>query len=352
MTCMEICFAPMEGITGHIYRRVHHEIYGDSVDRYFTPFIAATYTKSYKTREKEDARPENNAGIATVPQILSNDAGEFLHAAGWLHEMGYREINLNLGCPVSTVVSKNRGAGFLRVPEKLDAFLDEVFRDLPEGMRLSVKTRIGFSSPEEAPSLFAMYKEYPISELIIHPRTRNEMYSGLPHLETFALAADLSAKIPVCYNGNVNTAEDLELIRDRFDWIHAVMIGRGLIADPALALKIKGRDRDTPAPGLRVFHKAIYAAYKEVYLSPSFKKNADGRLPVGQQGRTGAGASGERVLVNRMKELWAYMGRMYPEGERYLKEIRKARNCVEYEAAVRMLMNNCAEEKAAPRGFM
>lgn len=341
---MEICFAPMEGITGHIYRRVHHEIYGNAVGRYYTPFIVATYTKSYKTREKEDARPENNAGIPTIPQILSNDPGEFLHAAGWLHEMGYHEINLNLGCPVSTVVSKNRGSGFLRVPHKLDEFLDHVFAELPGGMKLGIKTRIGFSSPEEAPDLFALFGQYPLSELIIHPRTREEMYRGAPHLETFALAAGLSDKFPVCYNGNINTAADFEKITERFEWIRSVMIGRGLITDPALAARIKGEE--LPEGGrIREFHNALYREYKQIYLSDGFEKSR-GSEPRKTQ------TSGERVLVNRMKEIWAYMGRMYGGSERYLKEIRKARGCVEYEAAVRMLMNNCRVSESAPDGLL
>ena len=185
---MHLYFAPLEGITTYPYRNLHHKYFG-GVDKYFTPFLAPGPEQGMSVKEMRDVLPENNAGVPVVPQILTNRAGDFLLASKKLAEMGYREINLNLGCPSGTVTAKKKGSGFLLYPDDLDRFFDEVFSDasVRNGeFQISVKTRIGKNEVEEWPEIMAIYNRYPISELTVHPRIQKEFYKGVPHLDVFA----------------------------------------------------------------------------------------------------------------------------------------------------------------------
>ena len=195
---MKYYLAPMEGITGFIYRNTYKKFF-DNIDKYFTPFIVPTSSKSFKTKELRDILPENNKGMNIVPQILTNDSDGFITTARKLQQLGYSEINLNLGCPSGTVVSKNRGSGFLAKREELDKFLDEIYKI--DDMKISIKTRIGKDSSEEFYELIKIYNKYPLEELIIHPRTREDFYGNKPNLEVFKDALTLSNS-PVCYNGD------------------------------------------------------------------------------------------------------------------------------------------------------
>ncbi len=356
---MDLYMAPMEGVTGYIYRNTHHAFFSGQdkiIDKYFTPFVVATYTRKLKSRERIDILPENNRGLNgemhVVPQILTNRSDEMLHMACVMAGMGYREINLNLGCPVRTVTSKGKGSGFLQYPEALSRFLDEVYSELDrkaasggEALRLSVKTRIGFENPEEAAALMKIFSQFPVSELIIHPRTTKEGYAGFPHVDVFAdIFREYAGRMRLIYNGNIFSGHDYALITSLMPSLSGVMLGRGLISDPGLARFIRTGNAIT-AEELRTFCQALLDAYKEEYLTP------------------GRGSAGEQVLVNRMKELWFYMGNLFsgsrslvagtkaPEGEKkpgvygdfslHIKNVRKAGNVREYESAVRMLFANC-----------
>ncbi|MDO5411401.1 MAG: tRNA-dihydrouridine synthase family protein [Lachnospiraceae bacterium] len=311
---MKFYFAPMEGVTGYVYRNVHHSCF-PGVDKYFTPFVVANKTYKFKTREKQDVAPANNEGLFVVPQIMANKAEEFLWAAGELEKLGYREINLNLGCPAATVVSKKKGSGFLAYPDELDAFLDAVFSGL-EGrdIRLSVKTRLGKDSVEEAGRLMEIYNRYPLSELIIHPRAQKDFYKNQPHMDAFGKAEKMSRHC-VCYNGNLFSADDYrELVRE-FPQIQAVMLGRGLLADPGLVGEIREGCKLSKEK-LQQFHEQICRAYGETSL-------------------------GEINTLFKMKELWAYMGQLFGDGERCVRKIRKAKNQAEYVTAVKTLFETC-----------
>ena len=170
---MNIYLAPLEGITGWIYRGAVQKCFG-GFDKYFITFIKPNQMGRFSAREKKDILPEHNKGIHAVPQILTNCAEDFVQTAKKLEQYGYKEINLNVGCPSKTVVTKGRGAGFLAFPERLDLFLEEVFQNCP--IDISVKTRIGTESGEEFPKLMDIYNKYPIKELIIHPRTQKDFY--------------------------------------------------------------------------------------------------------------------------------------------------------------------------------
>ena len=179
---MRYYLAPMEGITNWVFRSAYHSCFRQ-MDKYFTPFLVPHVNKDFNTKEKNEIVPEHNQGQKLVPQILTKNAEDFVRTANILKEYGYQEVNLNLGCPSGTVVSKGRGAGFLEDPEELDRFFDAVFSEL--GMKISVKTRIGLHKPEEFEDLLEVYNRYPLEELIIHPRVRHDFYNNHPNMEVF-----------------------------------------------------------------------------------------------------------------------------------------------------------------------
>ncbi len=255
---MNIYFAPLEGVTDVIYRRVHHECFS-GVDKYFIPFISPTQHLTFTSRELQAVSPEENAGIPVVPQILTKNPEHFIWMAKSLGDVGYEEININIGCPSGTVTAKGKGSGMLREMDSLERFLDEVFAQSP--IAVSVKTRIGYESVEEWARLLELYAKYPIQELIVHPRTRKEFYSGKAHKELCAPVLE-NTDLPLVYNGDLFTADDCRALMEMYPGAKAIMLGRGLVANPALAQEVKGGDKIT-LEMLKNFHDRLYQTYLE-----------------------------------------------------------------------------------------
>ena len=255
--------APMEEITGYVFRNVYEKLYGD-VDKYFTPFLSPTQKKILKTREQKDVAPEHNEGMFVVPQILTNKVEDFLHTLYYLLELGYEEINLNLGCPSGTVVSKKKGAGMLDDPDELDAFFAILFdRIWSEGLerrvKISVKSRIGLQETYEFEDLLKVYNRYPISELILHPRLQKEFYKGEVHREIYAWCLENSLH-PVCYNGDIFSRSDYESLLRDFPSTGSVMLGRGIIGNPGLIREIS-TGRISTLEELHIYADTLYLAY-------------------------------------------------------------------------------------------
>jgi len=310
-------FAPMEGVTTCHFRRLHAEIF-PGVTRYYAPFMTACQLCGFRDHEMNDLMPENNEGVPLVPQLLGNDAPSFLVALRQFRDLGYEEVNLNLGCPSGTVVSKFRGSGFLSVPEELDRFLEEVFRDSP--VRVSIKTRLGLESPEEFEHLLEIYRKYPISELIVHARVGKAMYRGHSDPALFAPAAE-NSPFPVCYNGDLFTRSDVEAFAERYPDVSSVMLGRGAVANPGLISSLAGNGPMTKEQ-FREFHDRLY----EVYCGTLY---------------------GDRAILHRMKELWSYFAVLFPDGGKILKDLRKSRYCCDYESAVNRLFREASFDPEA-----
>lgn len=305
---MNFYFAPLEGLTGHIYRTAHHTYYPNNVDKYFAPFILANQSESFKTKELNDLLPENNRGFLLVPQILTNNASDFIVTANKIRQFGYNEINLNLGCPSGTVVSKNRGSGFLAKPDELDAFLDEIFSKTIG--KISIKTRIGKELPEEFYGLINIFNKYPVEELTVHPRTQKDLYRNKPNLEIFREAVCLS-KNPLCYNGDIVTADDYKKIVENFPSIENIMIGRGLLMNPGFIGDITNHTK-LDKKRLKNFHDSIYEGYQNILF-------------------------GDKNVLFKMKELWFYLISQFPDSTKYEKKIKKAERLMDYETAVNNL---------------
>ena len=308
---MKYYLAPMEGITTYIYRNAYHSIFFP-IDKYFTPFLVPKQKKSLSKREINDILPEHNQNLFVVPQLLTNRAEDFIRAAQTLREYGYKEINLNLGCPSGTVVSKGKGAGFLAHPAELERFLDEVFSKLTLG--ISIKTRIGMEDPEEFGVLLPIFNQYPLEELIIHPRVREDYYKNPPNLPAFGKAAEES-KHPICYNGNIFSAEDFKALLEKFPMISSVMLGRGSIANPDLHRQCKEQkplEQKKKKEQFLQFHTLVYGNYQEILC-------------------------GERNVLFKMKEIWSYMIQSFSNYEPYAKKIKKAETLGHYETVVNAL---------------
>ena len=250
--------------------------------------------------------PENNPGISLVPQLLTASAEHFLAGAKLLADLGYREINLNLGCPSGTVTAKGKGAGLLYPErrEQLIRFLDEIFARCP--VEISVKTRLGKGDPEEFREILALYAGFPIRTLIIHPRVREDFYRRPVRMEWMAYAREHSG-LPLCLSGGVPTASAL----GDLSGLEAVMFGRGLVADPALVTKLKGgpgADRDR----------------LESFCGELFQETAS-RL------------GGARPTMFRMKELWSWMILLFDDREKLWKQLRKCTDLGEYQIIVRRI---------------
>ena len=307
---MKLYFAPLEGIGGYIYRNAQAD-YFEKADKYFSPFLAPNQNRSISPKEYRDIAPEHNEGITLVPQIMANNAEIFLKAAQELEQLGYKEINLNLGCPSRTVVTKYRGAGFLAKPDALEQFLEEVYSKL--NIRLSLKTRLGMEDEEEFEHLLEIYNKFPVSELIIHPRVQTDYYKNNPRMECFLNALEKS-KNPVVYNGDIFNKSKYEQVLNRISGeLPGVMFGRGVLADPALFGEIRGTDKLTK-DRLWEFHDRLLADYTQEM-------------------------SGERNVLFKMKELWFYLARSFTNSEKYEKKIRKAQHLSDYRLVVKQLFS-------------
>lgn len=305
---MNIYLAPLEGITGYIFRKSQHKYFG-GIDKYFTPFISPSDKGILGTKVLREILPENNKDQVLIPQILTNSADGFITMCKTLEEYGYTEFNLNLGCPSGTVVSKGRGSGFLAYPDELDCFLESIFNS---DYKISIKTRIGMENSQEFFRLIEIYNKYPMTELIIHPRTRRDMYKNHPNLDIYKYAVKCS-KNKLCYNGDIFTRNDYNNFSKAFPDTSTIMIGRGVVANPALPVIIKNQGNITKNM-LKSFYNDIYEGYAEIL-------------------------SGSMPLLHKMKELLLYMVIIFEDNTKIAKKIKKAKNIKELNVAVEELFN-------------
>lgn len=294
----------MEGNTGHIYRNAYNT-YFDHIDKYFAPFIVADQKEGFATRDLNNILPEHNTGLVLIPQLLSNNAKDFIFTSKKISAFGYDEINLNLGCPSGTVVSKNRGSGFLAMKEELNAFLEEIFE--AQVTKISVKTRLGKERPDEFYELMEIFNKFPMEELIIHPRVQTDMYRNKPNMKVFKETLAVS-KNPVCYNGDIFTVQDYMAFTSAFPDVDRMMLGRGLLTNPGLIEHIqKGTKLDKAQ--LRRLHDKVYEDYKALLF-------------------------GDRNVLCKMKELWFYMIQAFTDNAKYAKKIKKAEKCRDYDKII------------------
>ena len=294
---MRYYFAPMEGLTDSIYRRLHHK-YFPGVDRYYMPFLSPTIHRTLTHKEDRELPLADSVGFSAVPQILTKVSEDFLWAAQVCQDRGYDEVNLNVGCPSGTVGSKGKGSGMLRDAAALDRFLEEIFQGSP--LPISVKTRLGLENPEEFSALLEVFNRYPIKELTIHPRVRKQFYDGGVHMDWFDYAVEHSSN-PLCYNGDILSLADAETLQRKYPQIDAIMIGRGLIADPGM---LSG---GTDVKALEGFMNELMAVYEVEF-------------------------GGSRNAIFRLKENWGFLHDRFEGCDKLWKRLRKTTDADEFKS--------------------
>lgn len=318
---MQIYFAPLEGITGYVFRNAYEKYYG-GIDKYFTPFISPHTKKLMDTREKRDILPENNKGLYVVPQVLTNKAEDLIDICKQLkEEYGYEEINLNLGCPSKTVTTKGKGSGFLEYPDQMEEFFDRFFK--VADVKLSIKTRIGYWEVEEAERLFHLYERFPFEEIIIHPRLGSEMYKGIPHYDIFENYLD-KTRHSLCYNGDIGSLKDLGQLDSKWKKCDKFMLGRGLIARPGM---LKSLQQESADAALAKKEHRLTAEDWSTFLA-FHDEIIDGY---------DAYMSGDKNTLFKMKELWTWWAIQFPGKEKILKRIKKTTSLTEYKQLVKSL---------------
>ena len=302
---MQYYFAPMEGLTDSVYRRLHHT-YFPGVDRYYMPFISPTVHRSLTPREARELPRADSEAFAAIPQIMTKVPEDFLWAAVQCAELGYGEVNLNLGCPSGTVVAKGKGSGMLADPESLDRFLDGIFTAAP--LPVSVKSRLGLTDPQEFPRLLEVYNRYPIAELTLHPRVRKAFYSGSVDMEMFDYCVT-NSKNPLCYNGDICSLEDAARIGEKYPQVGSIMIGRGLIGDPGMLTP-----GGTTPDALEEMFNEMLEAYMTLF-------------------------GGSRNAMFRLKEHWGMLIHRFEGSEKLGKRLRKTTDVDEYRAITREIFH-------------
>ncbi len=304
---MQHYFAPMEGLTDHTFRLLHHKYFG-GVDKYYMPFISPTQHRSLTNREQRELPRADSVAFVAVPQIMTKNAEDFLWAATVCRDLGYSEVSLNVGCPSGTVVAKGKGAGMLRDLEQLDSFLEAIFADAP--LPISVKSRLGLEKAEEFPAVLDIYNRYPMHQLQLHPRVRKAFYSGDVDMEMFRYCAE-NSKNPLCYNGNLFTKSDISKFSQEFPQIDSVMLGRGLIADPGM---LQG---GTKKEALEPFMQELFDVYIQLF-------------------------GGSRNAMFRLKEHWGMLLPRFEGSEKLGKRLRKTTDVTEFRSITKEIFDTLA----------
>lgn len=304
---MQYYIAPMEGLTDRVWRQAHQRWFGapGAPARYYAPFLSPPENRVLVRRKMAEVAPEANPGAPLIPQLLAKDGALAAWMIGQLRALGYAEVNLNFGCPSGTVTAKGKGAGMLRSPQQLDAFLCAVFEQA--GGPISVKTRLGVERAEEFEAILAVYNRYPLCELILHPRVMRQLYRGQADRAAFARALP-ACRMPVCYNGDLRTVEQLRAAEAELPGLSGIMVGRGVLADPALLRKAVGGPAASREE-LRGYLDALYQGYTGLF-----------------------GSAG--CAISRMKAVWSYTICLFDGADRLEKQLKKLREPWEYEVTV------------------
>lgn len=303
--------APLHGVTGRVFRRAYLAAF-PGFDSAMAPFILSVQVDRLKDTHFKDLCPPDEGGIPLVPQILGNDAEGFLATAKVLADLGYPEVNWNLGCPYPMVADKGRGSGLLPFPDRITRFLDEVCPRLGPG--LSVKLRLGRREAGEILALMPALNAYPLSRIILHARLGVQMYKGEVDLEGFGRAAALCAH-RLSYNGDIKDRVGFETLRTRFPGVQEWMIGRGALEDPFLPARLKGLPLPPePLEAIRDFHAELFAGYRAVLFGPAH-------------------------VLDKMKEVWTYLGRNIQGAARDLEALPRAKTLEAYEATVERIFS-------------
>lgn len=304
--------SPLQGYTDFRFRNAFQRYFG-GIDAYYAPYIRLNGKHKIKPKYERDILPENNAGINLIPQLMCKDAEEFLFAAQYIQELGYDELNWNLGCPYPMVAKRGMGSGLIQYPELINRILDKVFSS--SNISVSIKMRLGYEHKEEIFDVLPILEKLPIKNIAIHPRMGKQMYTGDVDLDKFQKCFDYT-KHKVIYNGDITSVDSFNNLSERFPGIDHWMIGRGLIADPFLPRMIKGNTSEYPENRIETFkkfHDTLFHEYEQALSGPSH-------------------------LLLKMYHLWEYFIHLFPDSHKGLKRIKKAKSLKTYDEVVKSIL--------------
>lgn len=310
---MEIYLAPLQGLTDWIFRESFTQHIGN-FDKTFTPFVRVQNGDFYRPSQCNDLLPEHNMFQKPIPQFLGNNADSFKRFEELCHEHNYDEANINMGCPFPMVTGKRMGAGLLAQPAELTKLLEGIFADTK--LKISIKCRLGQENPTEFEPLIPIFNEFPLEEIILHPRVGKQQYKGEVDMDAFARYAP-QLKHSVCYNGDILTVGDVEGIQSLVPQINKVMIGRGMLQNPFLLAEIKKQEltKSQKTLMLRNFHLSIIEHCKQKY-------------------------SGDLHMLKRLEELWEYQSEGFENGHKIYKQVKKSKTLAQYETVVFKAIND------------
>ncbi len=308
---LPIHFAPLQGYTDAIYRQAHARIFG-GIASYYTPFVRIEHG-DFRRKDVRELEAENNRGVVLTPQLIASTPETILHILSLFIEKGYQKVDINLGCPFPTLAKRHNGAGLLAYPDEVKALLSAAIESHPD-IRFSVKMRLGWEDAAECMALLPLLNSLPLSHITMHPRLGKQQYKGEVDLEAFQRFYAECEK-PLVYNGDLLTLDDIERIESRFPRLAGLMIGRGLLANPALAIEYQQGEPLSPQAmmeKIRLLHADVFSQY--------------GNLLEG----------GEQQLLTKMRTFWEYL---LPDGDRKAKKvIHKTSKLSNYQAAVSNLL--------------
>jgi len=304
--------SPLQGFTEFRFRNAFHQYFG-GIDTFYAPYIRLNGKLEIKASYQRDLLPKNNTVPTLIPQVMTNDADEFLFVVQYVQSLGYNELNWNLGCPYPMVTKRGMGSGMICNTPKIEEVLRRVHNETD--ITVSMKMRLGYESPDEILAVLPILEKFPIKNVAIHARIGKQLYKGGVNLSAFEQALEAST-IPVYYNGDITTVEGFRRMQEQFPQIDHWMIGRGLIADPFLPQMIKADTTEYPENRMEIFgkfHDTLYHDYASAL-------------------------SGSSHVLVKMESFWEYFASSFPDPHKTYKKIKKAKSFGAYEEAVRNIL--------------
>lgn len=303
---MPIHFAPLQGYTDDVYRRIHHELMG-GIQTYYTPFLRME-GGGVRSKDMRDIRPEFNEGVPVVPQIIVKSMKEFDFLTGIVEEKGYTRVDINMGCPFPLQAKHGRGSGLLAHVDIIEEMAKAIAAK--SQLKFSVKMRLGWENANEWRPVLDILNFTPLEQITLHPRIGTQQYKGSVSMEVFEEFYKL-CKHPLIYNGDVTSVDDIRKLEEMYPKLAGVMIGRGLLARPSLALEYASGVElswEKRRSLLLDFHDRMKAHYETT-------------------------ANSETQVHSRLRLFWEYMEEEL--GRKAYKKIMKAGNLKNYLSAVR-----------------
>lgn len=306
--------SPLQGFTDFRFRNTFHKYFG-GIDTFYSPYIRLNGKLEIKPAYERDILTKNNSVPELIPQIMTNDADEFLFVAKFVQQLGYKELNWNLGCPYPMVTKKGMGSGLICEPLKINDILNKVHSE--SDIIVSMKMRMGYENSEEILDVFPILENYPIKNIAIHARIGKQLYKGGVDLDSFQRCLE-NTNHKIYYNGDITSVAKFNELKERFPTIDHWMIGRGLIADPFLPNMIKNNAETYPENRLEIFgkfHDTLFNEYEQAL-------------------------SGSSHVLIKMLHYWEYFSTSFNNPQKTFKKIKKAKNIKAYETAVREILDN------------